>query len=80
MNDDVSVMVFLAAAGGNANIIQYLLSSHGDLIDINIQDKVDYFIISCFLFLIILLGSTNPIIRSCKSGQLSLCQVATGKP
>lgn len=40
MKDEVSVLVLLAAEKGAADIIEYLLSSYGDIIDINIQDKV----------------------------------------
>jgi hypothetical protein len=40
MKDDVSMMAWLAAEGGKAEILEYLLSAYGDIIDINIQDQV----------------------------------------
>ncbi len=48
MKDDVSVMVCLAAEKGNAAILEYLLSSYSDIIDINKQDKVINDILSSF--------------------------------
>ncbi len=51
MKDDVSVMMMLAAATGKAEMLEYLLSSYGDIIDINIQDKVHDVAFSYLLYL-----------------------------
>lgn len=40
MKDDFSVIVWLAAEKGKDDILEYLLSSYGDIVNINIQDKV----------------------------------------
>lgn len=40
MKNDVSVMISLAATTGKTEMIEYLLSSYSDLIDVNMQDKV----------------------------------------
>ena len=40
MKDDVNVMVWFAAERGKAEILEYLLSSYSDIIDINKQVKV----------------------------------------
>lgn len=40
MRDDISKLVLIAAKRGDKNILQYLLSFSGDIININIQDEV----------------------------------------
>ncbi len=40
MKDDVHVMVGLAAENRTVEILEYLLSSYSDIIDINKQDEV----------------------------------------
>jgi len=40
MSDDVSMLLLVAAGRGDKDMIEYLLSSYGDVININIQDKV----------------------------------------
>lgn len=49
MKDDVSMMVLIAAEKGEAEVLQYLLSSYGDLIDINKQDNVNDVALSPYL-------------------------------
>ncbi len=52
MKDDVSVMVVLAAERGETKILKYLLSSYGDLIDINRQDQVINFIFTLLVLVV----------------------------
>ena len=60
MSDDVSMLLLVAARRGDKDMIEYLLSSYRDMININIQDKVSilllieydrvcYILILCYL-------------------------------
>ncbi len=40
MRDDIGMFVWLAADRGDTEMIEYLLSSYGSIINVNVQDKV----------------------------------------
>lgn len=40
MRDDVSMLVWIAAGRGDKDMTEFLLSSFGDIIDINMHDEV----------------------------------------
>ncbi len=42
MRDEISMLVLIAAGRGDKNMIEYLLSFHGDIININAQNKVRF--------------------------------------
>ncbi len=48
MRNEISLLVWSAASGRDKNMLQFLLSSYGDVIDINIQDKVRLLLNDCF--------------------------------
>lgn len=41
MRNDVSMLLLIVAERGDKDMLEYLLSSYGDIININIQNKVN---------------------------------------
>lgn len=80
MRNDVSVMVLLAATSGKADIIEHLLSSYCDLIDVNIQYKVKTLIFMLLLLLICIQDGQTPLYQAGKKGSLESVKLLLSHP